>query len=85
MIRAMLSLAKSPLPPNMASPNQVRFLHAVPFGSGLFSLFASSFCRGVHGHFNGQRPWALADECLVDLMAGLVGRCEPHGKAFSRN
>ncbi|NWU93221.1 KYNU Kynureninase, partial [Upupa epops] len=28
---------------------------------------------GVHGHFNGQRPWALADECLVDLMAQLVG------------
>ncbi|PKK28665.1 kynureninase, transcript variant X4 [Columba livia] len=28
---------------------------------------------GVHGHFNGQRPWALADECLVDLMAKLVG------------
>ncbi|XP_052532083.1 kynureninase isoform X1 [Tympanuchus pallidicinctus] len=28
---------------------------------------------GVHGHFNGQRPWALADECLVDLMAELVG------------
>ncbi|XP_068014770.1 kynureninase isoform X3 [Melanerpes formicivorus] len=28
---------------------------------------------GVHGHFNGQRPWALADECLLDLMAGLVG------------
>ncbi|OXB82294.1 UNVERIFIED_CONTAM: hypothetical protein H355_004611, partial [Colinus virginianus] len=29
---------------------------------------------GVHGHFNGKRPWALADECLVDLMAELVGR-----------
>ncbi|NXG55858.1 KYNU Kynureninase, partial [Hemiprocne comata] len=28
---------------------------------------------GVHGHFNGQRPWALADECIVDLMAELVG------------
>uniref|UniRef100_A0A8B9ZV16 Kynureninase n=1 Tax=Anas zonorhyncha TaxID=75864 RepID=A0A8B9ZV16_9AVES len=28
---------------------------------------------GVHGHFNGQRPWALADECIVDLMADLVG------------
>ncbi|KAM9188923.1 kynureninase isoform 2-T3 [Mergus octosetaceus] len=28
---------------------------------------------GVHGHFNGQRPWALADECVVDLMADLVG------------
>ncbi|KAM6132177.1 kynureninase [Phoenicopterus ruber ruber] len=28
---------------------------------------------GVHGHFNGQRPWALADECVLDLMAELVG------------
>ncbi|XP_027551782.1 kynureninase isoform X3 [Neopelma chrysocephalum] len=28
---------------------------------------------GVHGHFNGQRPWALADECILDLMAQLVG------------
>ncbi|OXB68687.1 hypothetical protein ASZ78_005878, partial [Callipepla squamata] len=28
---------------------------------------------GVHGHFNGKRPWALADECLIDLMAELVG------------
>nr|XP_009675646.1 PREDICTED: kynureninase {ECO:0000255/HAMAP-Rule:MF_03017} isoform X2 [Struthio camelus australis]XP_009675647.1 PREDICTED: kynureninase {ECO:0000255/HAMAP-Rule:MF_03017} isoform X2 [Struthio camelus australis] len=28
---------------------------------------------GVHGHFNGQRPWALADECIVELMAELVG------------
>ncbi|KAJ7406406.1 kynureninase isoform X1 [Willisornis vidua] len=28
---------------------------------------------GVHGHFNGRRPWALADECIVDLMAQLVG------------
>uniref|UniRef100_A0A8V0Y1E8 Kynureninase n=1 Tax=Gallus gallus TaxID=9031 RepID=A0A8V0Y1E8_CHICK len=28
---------------------------------------------GVHGHFNGQRPWAQADECIVDLMAELVG------------
>ncbi|PKU39621.1 kynureninase isoform x1 [Limosa lapponica baueri] len=28
---------------------------------------------GVHGHFNGQRPWALADECILDLMAELVG------------
>ncbi|XP_071418417.1 kynureninase isoform X2 [Pithys albifrons albifrons] len=28
---------------------------------------------GVHGHFKGRRPWALADECIVDLMAQLVG------------
>ncbi|NWQ64088.1 KYNU Kynureninase, partial [Neopipo cinnamomea] len=28
---------------------------------------------GVHGHFNGRRPWALADECILDLMAQLVG------------
>ncbi|RMC18837.1 hypothetical protein DUI87_04733 [Hirundo rustica rustica] len=28
---------------------------------------------GVHGHFNGQRPWALADECILDPMAELVG------------
>ncbi|KAK4817378.1 hypothetical protein QYF61_011445 [Mycteria americana] len=28
---------------------------------------------GVHGHFNGRRPWALADECILDLMAELVG------------
>ncbi|KGL76739.1 Kynureninase, partial [Tinamus guttatus] len=28
---------------------------------------------GVHGHFHGRRPWALADECIVDLMAELVG------------
>ncbi|NXG42892.1 KYNU Kynureninase, partial [Psilopogon haemacephalus] len=28
---------------------------------------------GVHGHFTGQRPYALADECLLDLMTGLVG------------
>ncbi|KAF4788185.1 Kynureninase [Turdus rufiventris] len=27
---------------------------------------------GVHGHFNGQRPWALADECILDLMAEMV-------------
>ncbi|XP_032067670.1 kynureninase isoform X2 [Thamnophis elegans] len=28
---------------------------------------------GVHGHFNGKRPWALGDECIVELMADLVG------------
>lgn len=28
---------------------------------------------GVHGHFHGKRPWALADECIVELMADLVG------------
>ncbi|XP_063789801.1 kynureninase isoform X2 [Pseudophryne corroboree] len=28
---------------------------------------------GVHGHFIGKRPWALADECIVDLMAKIVG------------
>ncbi|XP_070587559.1 kynureninase [Erythrolamprus reginae] len=28
---------------------------------------------GVHGHFNGKRPWALGDECIVELMAELVG------------
>ncbi|NXT88817.1 KYNU Kynureninase, partial [Anhinga rufa] len=28
---------------------------------------------GVHGHSNGQRPWILADECILDLMAELVG------------
>ncbi|XP_075685359.1 kynureninase isoform X3 [Rhinoderma darwinii] len=28
---------------------------------------------GVHGHFMGKRPWALGDECIVDLMAKLVG------------
>lgn len=49
------------------------------FISCLFSF------RGVHGHFNGQRPWALADECIVDLMADLVGRCELQEKPFSRN
>uniref|UniRef100_A0A8V5G922 Kynureninase n=1 Tax=Melopsittacus undulatus TaxID=13146 RepID=A0A8V5G922_MELUD len=37
---------------------------------------------GVHGHFNGQRPWALADECILDLMAELVGRCELLEKIF---
>ncbi|XP_043361014.1 kynureninase isoform X4 [Dermochelys coriacea] len=29
--------------------------------------------RGVHGHFNGKRPWALGDECIVELMADIVG------------
>uniref|UniRef100_A0A8C6ZWJ1 Kynureninase n=1 Tax=Nothoprocta perdicaria TaxID=30464 RepID=A0A8C6ZWJ1_NOTPE len=33
---------------------------------------------GVHGHFHGRRPWALADECIVDLMDQLVGRCNVH-------
>ncbi|GCC23852.1 hypothetical protein chiPu_0002250 [Chiloscyllium punctatum] len=28
---------------------------------------------GVHGHFVGAFPWALADECLVEQMANLVG------------
>ncbi|KAJ1188968.1 hypothetical protein NDU88_005723 [Pleurodeles waltl] len=28
---------------------------------------------GVHGHFHGKRPWALGDECIVQLMADLVG------------
>ncbi|CAH2305434.1 kynureninase isoform X2 [Pelobates cultripes] len=28
---------------------------------------------GVHGHFTGKRPWALGDECIVDLMATIVG------------
>ncbi|MGH0136977.1 UNVERIFIED_CONTAM: hypothetical protein FKN15_002381 [Acipenser sinensis] len=28
---------------------------------------------GVHGHFEGSRPWALGDECIVDLMAKVVG------------
>uniref|UniRef100_A0A8D0L694 Kynureninase n=1 Tax=Sphenodon punctatus TaxID=8508 RepID=A0A8D0L694_SPHPU len=29
---------------------------------------------GVHGHFNGKRPWALGDECIVELMAAIVGK-----------
>ncbi|XP_043381257.1 kynureninase isoform X4 [Chelonia mydas] len=29
--------------------------------------------RGVHGHFSGKRPWALGDECIVELMADIVG------------
>ncbi|XP_007894553.1 kynureninase isoform X2 [Callorhinchus milii] len=28
---------------------------------------------GVHGHFMGSRPWATGDECIVDLMAKVVG------------
>ncbi|KYO18057.1 kynureninase isoform X1 [Alligator mississippiensis] len=28
---------------------------------------------GVHGHSNGKRPWILADECIVELMANMVG------------
>ncbi|XP_053138792.1 kynureninase isoform X1 [Hemicordylus capensis] len=28
---------------------------------------------GVHGHFSGKRPWALGDECIVELMADIVG------------
>lgn len=49
----------------------------------MFSSFASSFFRGVHGHFNGERPWALADECILDLMTELVGRCELQEKNLS--
>ncbi|XP_072275185.1 kynureninase [Pyxicephalus adspersus] len=30
---------------------------------------------GVHGHFIGKRPWALSDECIVDLMAKIVELC----------
>lgn len=30
--------------------------------------------RGVHGHFYGKRPWALGDECIVELMADIVGK-----------
>ncbi|XP_050825247.1 kynureninase isoform X7 [Gopherus flavomarginatus] len=29
--------------------------------------------RGVHGHFSGKHPWALGDECIVELMADIVG------------
>lgn len=36
-------------------------------------IFFFSF-RGVHGHFNGKRPWALGDECIVELMAEIVGK-----------
>ncbi|XP_038645875.1 kynureninase [Scyliorhinus canicula] len=28
---------------------------------------------GFHGHFVGAFPWAVADECIVELMANLVG------------
>lgn len=28
---------------------------------------------GVHGHFFGTRPWILGDDCIVELMAKLVG------------
>ncbi|XP_051869150.1 kynureninase isoform X5 [Pristis pectinata] len=28
---------------------------------------------GAHGHFHGSYPWALGDECLVELMANIVG------------
>ncbi|KAG8432290.1 hypothetical protein GDO86_016799 [Hymenochirus boettgeri] len=28
---------------------------------------------GVYGHSNGTRPWGLGDECIVDLMATIVG------------
>ncbi|MBN3324762.1 KYNU Kynureninase, partial [Atractosteus spatula] len=28
---------------------------------------------GVHGHFEGSRPWAYAEDCVVELMARVVG------------
>nr|XP_056717435.1 kynureninase isoform X2 [Euleptes europaea] len=28
---------------------------------------------GVHGHLNGTRPWIFGDECIVELMADIVG------------
>ncbi|XP_048343099.1 kynureninase [Sphaerodactylus townsendi] len=28
---------------------------------------------GVHGHLNGKRPWIFGDECIVELMANIVG------------
>lgn len=56
------------------------FLRTDPKGAVCFHIFPLFPCRGVHGHFNGQRPWAQADECIVDLMAELVGRYELQGK-----
>lgn len=63
----------------------VTFLRTDP--KGAMPVFISCFFsfRGVHGHFNGQRPWALADECIVDLMADLVGRCENLSLEMKKN
>jgi len=52
------------------------FLRTDPKGTASVFIVCLFLFRGVHGHFNGQRPWALADECILDLMAELVGRCE---------
>lgn len=37
-------------------------------------IFTILFFRGVHGHMNGERPWIFGDECIVKLMADIVGR-----------
>uniref|UniRef100_A0A8D2N062 Kynureninase n=1 Tax=Zonotrichia albicollis TaxID=44394 RepID=A0A8D2N062_ZONAL len=37
---------------------------------------------GVHGHFNGKRPWALADECLLDMMAELLSFFKPTPRRY---
>lgn len=36
----------------------------------------SSQCRGVHGHMEGEMPWAFCDECVDGKMAELVGESQ---------
>lgn len=31
-------------------------------------------CRGVHGHTEGSRPWAWAENNIEELMANVVGK-----------
>ncbi|XP_033020136.1 kynureninase isoform X5 [Lacerta agilis] len=38
-----------------------------------YSQSEGSASKGVHGHFTGKRPWALGDECIVELVADIVG------------
>lgn len=34
----------------------------------------SNFHRGVHGHTEGSRPWAWAENNIEELMAHVVGK-----------
>ena len=34
----------------------------------------SAFCRAIHGHTEGSRPWAWAEETIEQLMGKVVGK-----------
>ena len=35
---------------------------------------SAAMCRAIHGHTEGSRPWAWAEETVEELMGNVVGK-----------